>query len=92
MNAFLKASCIVIYLLGILAALGLLPASLGVLATVALVLLAAHVLEAVAMFRYVKLYPGGLAASIVLTLLFGLLHWLPLAKAARAGDTARAVE
>jgi hypothetical protein len=33
------------------------------------------------MFRHVRLYKGSLAVSIILTLLFGLLHWKPLADA-----------
>ena len=31
------------------------------------------------MFKHVRLYRGPLAASVVLTLLFGLLHWKPMA-------------
>ena len=31
------------------------------------------------MYKHVRLYRGPLAASVVLTLLFGLLHWKPLA-------------
>jgi hypothetical protein len=33
------------------------------------------------MFRHVRLYKGPVAVSILLTLLFGLLHWKPLADA-----------
>ncbi len=49
----------------------------------AVVLLSVHGLEAVLMFRHVRLYRGSLGTSIVLTLLFGLLHWKPLADAAK---------
>jgi hypothetical protein len=80
MVTLLKAACLIIYPLGIAASLGLLPASLSFLSTVALVLLAAHALEAVVMFKHVKRYPGPLWVSIVLTLLFGLLHWQPLSR------------
>jgi len=45
-----------------------------------------HVLEAIAAFKYIKTYPGSLLHSLLLTLLFGLLHWLPLARAARAAN------
>jgi len=33
------------------------------------------------MFKHVKAYEGSLVKSMVLTLLFGLLHWMPIAKA-----------
>lgn len=48
---------------------------------VAAVLLAAHALEVVVFYRKVALYKGSVAVSIVLTLLFGFLHWKPLADA-----------
>ena len=49
----------------------------------ALILLAIHVVELAVAFRHVRRYRGPLAVSIALTLLFGLLHWKPLADAAR---------
>lgn len=76
----LKALCIVIYLLGLASYARMLPESLGLLGPIALVLLAAHVLELIFMWKYVKRYQGSLAVSVILTLLFGLLHWRPLAK------------
>jgi hypothetical protein len=51
----------------------------GMLLKLTLVMLAIHILEAVFCMRYLRLYRGSLAASILLTLLFGLLHWKPLA-------------
>jgi hypothetical protein len=48
----------------------------------ALVLLLIHALEVLFAFKHVRLYKGPLAISVVLTLLFGLLHWRPLARAA----------
>ena len=54
--------------------------------TIALVFIAVHLLEAVVMIRHVRLYQGPLFVSILLTLLFGLLHWKPLAKAAAASE------
>jgi hypothetical protein len=33
------------------------------------------------MFKSVRKYAGSLVVSIALSLLFGLLHWMPLAKA-----------
>ena len=79
----LKAACLVAYLLALAGLAGLLPAALA--ATVqqlALVLLLIHAVELLVMFKYVRLYRGSLAASVLLTLLFGLLHWRPLMKEA----------
>ena len=42
-----------------------------------LFLLAAHAIEVVVSFRWVRQYEGPLALSILLTLLFGLFHWMP---------------
>jgi len=39
-------------------------------------------------FRHVKAYRGPLAASVVLTLLFGVLHWRPLAAARDRSESA----
>gem|GEM_PF-561019 len=47
----------------------------------ALVLLLIHALEVLFAFKHVRLYKGPLAVSVLLTLLFGLLHWKPLAQA-----------
>jgi hypothetical protein len=79
----LKAACLSAYVLALAGLAGLLPATLA--ATVqqlALVLLLVHAVELVVMFKHVRLYRGSLAISVLLTLLFGLLHWRPLAKAA----------
>jgi hypothetical protein len=58
--------------------------------TTALLLLAVHTIELVLMFRLVRLYRGPLIISILLTLLFGLLHWQPLvALASPAQDPLR---
>lgn len=78
MNTILKTICLALYAAGACAAAGLLPASLSLLAPAAALLLAAHVLEGLAMYRLVRRHPGSLPASVVLTLLFGMLHLLPL--------------
>lgn len=83
-----KLVCIAIYVLGIAAAAGVLPDSWSVLTTIALVLFAAHLIEVLVMFKHVKRYRGPLIVSIALTLLFGLLHWRPLAKQASANESA----
>lgn len=82
MTSTLKTMCLAIYLLGIDSALGALPPTLDFFGWVAGALFVAHVLEIPVAFRYIKRYPGPLATSIVLTLLFGFLHWLPLRKQA----------
>jgi len=46
-------------------------------------LMVAHTLEIFVFYRKVALYKGPIAVSIVLTLLFGFLHWKPLADAQR---------
>lgn len=50
---------------------------------VAAVLLGVHVLEVLICFRQVALHKGSLFDSVLLTLLFGVLHWKPTADAAR---------
>jgi uncharacterized protein YhhL (DUF1145 family) len=82
MNDTLKAVLLAIYALAILGLLGVLPPGVAsVLAKIALVLVAAHLLELAIAFKAVKRYPGPLVDSIALTLLFGILHWRPLSKA-----------
>lgn len=87
----LKAACLGAYLLALAGLADLLPAALA--ATVqqlALVLLLIHAVELLVVFKYVRLYRGSLAASVLLTLLFGLLHWRPLAKEAAKTATRNA--
>ncbi|MNG06215.1 hypothetical protein D3C87_814560 [compost metagenome] len=76
--ALLKLLCIGVYVLGVASAVGLLPVAWSFWKTIAAVLLLTHLLEIIAMFKYVKRYRGSLGASLVLTLLFGFLHWKPL--------------
>ena len=83
MNTFLKSGCLALYLA---AAIGTaLPFSAAsALQTAALILLGLHALELLLAFGSVKRHPGPLVDSIGLTLLFGLLHWLPLKHSAEA--------
>ena len=46
------------------------------------VLLAIHAIELPFVLGHLRRYRGPLAASIALNLLFGLLHWMPLRRAA----------
>ena len=88
----LKVACLATYALALAGVAGLLPAGLsGVMQGISLTLLAIHVIELALMFRHVRLYSGPLALSVLLTLLFGLLHWKPLADArARSAPSVKA--
>jgi uncharacterized protein YhhL (DUF1145 family) len=48
-------------------------------------LFAAHALELIVFRKQIALYPGPFAASAGLTMLFGFLHWKPLADRAARG-------
>jgi len=87
MNLLLRFACLTLYLLALARLAGWLPDPMFArLPQIAALIVLAHVVELALMFRHVRRYPGPLGASVVLTLLFGLLHWKPLADAhARAG-------
>jgi uncharacterized protein YhhL (DUF1145 family) len=79
MNRFLKANCLALYLLALLALVVELPFGAGpVLQKIAVIMLVIHAIEVPIAFAKIKQYQGPLAASIGLTLLFGFLHWRPL--------------
>ena len=85
MNTLLKTGCLAIYLLALIGLFMPLPFGAGTpLSYTAVILLGAHALEALVMFGYVRRYPGSLAMSLLLTLLFGFLHWWPLRQQGRA--------
>jgi hypothetical protein len=78
----LKLGCIATYVAALAGAAGLLPAGIAPVAQVVGVgMLLLHLLELPFAFRHVQRYPGPLAVSVLLTLLFGVLHWKPLAAA-----------
>lgn len=82
MIGVLKAGCLATYLLALAGLAGLLPPGLsGLMQGIGLALLAIHAIELALMFRHVRLYRGPLMLSMLLTLLFGLLHLKPLADA-----------
>ncbi len=79
-NYLLRALCLLAYAMAVAKLAGLLPAgSFDRAPLVAGVLLALHAAELVFMFKHVRLYRGGLTVNVLMTLLFGLLHWKPLA-------------
>lgn len=87
-NTLSKVLLSVTYLVAIISLFVALPMGAApVVQKLALALIAVHLLECVLAFKYVKSYPGPLLTSVVLALLFGLLHWMPLAKAARQAAT-----
>ncbi len=83
-NTLSKVLLSLTYLVALVSLFVVLPmGATPVVQKLALALLAVHVLECLLAFKYVKSYPGALWVSVLLALLFGLLHWMPLAKAAR---------
>ena len=82
-NTF-KFLLIATYVLTVLSLFGLFPADLShLLQRISLILLVIHAIELLLVFKTIRTYSGPLMTSIVLTLLFGLLHWKPLADAQR---------
>lgn len=81
----LKLGCLALYALALAAWAGVLPAALAPYGkrfeTFALAFMVIHALELVFAFKHVRRYRGPLAASVALTMLFGLLHWRPLVAA-----------
>ena len=68
-----------------------LPMEAGpVVQRLALALLAVHALECLVAFKYIKSYAGSVYLSFVLAMLYGLLHWMPLAKAYRLNQVEKA--
>lgn len=84
MRTTFKLLLIATYGLSVVSLFGVLPADLGhLLQRISLILLVIHAIELLLMFKTIRTYPGPLAVSVVLALLFGLLHWKPLADAQR---------
>ena len=81
MITYMKAGCLAVYLVAVLGAFAVLPFGIApAVQYLAAILLALHALEVLVAFRSVRQYPGSLVDSIALTLLFGFLHWKPLAR------------
>jgi hypothetical protein len=84
MILILKIGCIAIYAGALLGLADFIPSqSARILGYIALAMLVIHALEAVLFFKYVRLYRGRIEVSVLLTFLFGVLHWRPLADAAK---------
>lgn len=84
MNSLFKALCLGTYALALTVPFVTIPLDAGpYLQKLALILLAAHVLELPIAYRYLRLYKGSFIDSVALSLMYGLLHWQPLAKASK---------
>lgn len=79
LNYFLRAMCLLAYLMAAAGpSIGLSFEVTLAMRIVAAILLLAHALELPFVMPHVRRYQGPLALSVLLTMLFGLLHWLPL--------------
>lgn len=79
MNTLLRGVCLVIYALAVAGFFTEHPGETAI-RYAALILLGGHALEVLIAFKSVRLYRGTLLVSVVLTVLFGFLHWMPLAR------------
>ena len=81
MNLVMRIACVAAYALGIAAFAGLIHGPLaGAAAIVTLALIGLHALELLFAFKFLHRYKGSMGASVLLALLFGVLHWAPLAR------------
>ena len=88
---FFKASLLGAYALALASLFLVLPMEAGpVVQRLALALLAVHALECLVAFKYIKSYAGSVYLSFALAMLYGLLHWMPLAKAYRLNQAEKA--
>lgn len=82
MNLASRVFCLTVYLLALASFFAALPQALGLGARgLAALLLVIHIIEVPLCFRHIKRYEGPLMVSVILTLLFGFLHWKPIADA-----------
>jgi uncharacterized protein YhhL (DUF1145 family) len=81
MLPLLKALCLGLYALALTGLAGWLPPALSTaLQFIAATFLVVHLLEAIFCLEVLRRYPGSLATSVLLTLLFGVLHLGPLVR------------
>ena len=81
MSLAMKIACLVAYALGLAALVGLIHGPLAsIAAIVTIALLGAHALELLYAFRFLHRYRGSMGMSVLLAMLFGVLHWAPLAR------------
>ena len=81
MYTYFKINLLIIYALALLSVFVTLPWGSGpYLQKFSTLVLAIHILETLAVYKHLKSYKGPLLHSVGLSLLYGLLHWLPLVK------------
>lgn len=78
MNTNAKTGMLVLYAITFLSLLVHIPGG-SMLQTLVAIVLVAHVIEVLACQKQIRLYQGPLVDSIALTLVFGFVHWKPLA-------------
>lgn len=87
MTRCMKLLCLLLYGFALAAWIGVWAGGSALATqTVATVILTVHAFEALVALKYVRRYRGSLVISIVLTLLFGLLHVMPLIREARRAE------
>ena len=85
MLTLLKLGCLALYALGLAGLAGWLHGPSAVaFECFAAAFLAIHVLELPFFWKILRTYRGAFAASVLQALLFGMLHSLPLKRAAQA--------
>ena len=85
MSLVMKIACLVVYALGVAGVVGLVHGPLASGGEIlSIVLLGVHALELLFAFRFLHRHKGSMGASVLLALLFGVLHWAPLARQPRA--------
>jgi uncharacterized protein YhhL (DUF1145 family) len=81
----MKLACLVAYALAVAALFGLIHGPVASAAEIlSIALLGIHALELFVAFKVLGRYRGPFAVSLLLSLLFGVLHWAPLARQARS--------
>jgi hypothetical protein len=81
MTLAMKIACLVAYALGTAALAGLIHGPLAsAAAIVTIALLGLHALELLYAFKFLHRHRGSMGVSVLLALLFGVLHWAPLAR------------
>ena len=85
MSLVMKIGCLVVYALGIAGVVGLIHGPLASAGEIlSIVLLGVHALELLFAFKFLHRHKGSMGASVLLALLFGVLHWAPLARQPKA--------
>lgn len=82
-NTALRVACLIVFAMALAKGLGLVPPdSFGRAPLLAAVLLVLHTLELPFALKHLRADSRPLWQGLLLTLLFGVLHWKPLAGAA----------